>query len=113
MKVTEDPRHPNSDTFHDLSILMSVRWAGDMPIPPELFSEKQICGICHLHAYASSLAVSILNGCECLLELASGSDVAQLVQDLEKVAIWHEVPITMACTTSSDKNHLECLRRER
>ena len=111
--ITGGPSHPNSDTFHDLSILMSVRWAGEMPLPPKVFAKEHIHGICHLHAHTLPLAVSILNWYEFLLEFASDSDVSQIAQDLEKVACWLEVPITMACTTSSDENQLECISRER
>ena len=110
--VNIDPNN-HSDTLHNLSLLMHVRWAGEMLLPPEVFTEDQIHGICHLHAHESSLAVSMLNECECLLEFASGCDIAQIAQDLEKVAYWHEVPISIMYTTSSDRNHLECINRER
>ena len=92
---------------------MSVKQAGEISLPPELFTKEHIHGICHLHAHASLLAVVILNAYKSLLEFASDSDVAQTAQNLEKVTHWHEVPITMACTTSSDKNQLECISRER
>ena len=92
---------------------MNARWPGEMPFPPELLKDEQIHNISHLHAHTFLLAVGILNGYECLLEFVSDCDIAQIAQDLEKVACWHEVPISIMCTTSSDRNHLECISRER
>ena len=59
------------------------------------------------------MAVDILNGYECLLEFASDCDIAQIAQYLEKVICWHEVPVSIMHTTSSEKNHVECISRER
>ena len=89
MGVTSGPNHPSSDIFHDLLILMSVRYAGEMPLPSEVFNNKHLCGICHLYTNASLLAVNMLNQYECSLEFASENDVAQIAQDLGKVACWH------------------------
>ena len=108
--VTGDP-NSHSDKVHSLSLLMNATWAGEMPLPPELFTEEQICSICQLHAHASPLTVGILNGYECLLEFVPDCDFAQIAQDPEKVACWHEVPVSIICITSSDRNHLQCISR--
>ena len=86
------PDHPNSDALHDLSLLMSVRHAGEMPLPLELFTKEQICRISHLPAHALLLTVSILNGYESLLEFASDSDITQIAQNLVKVYVGMRYP---------------------
>ena len=101
----------HSDAVHNL--LMTVRQGGEILLPSELFTNEPIHKICHLNAHASLIAVDILNGYECLFEFASDFDIAQIAQDLEKVVCWHEVPVSIMCTTSSERNHLECISRER
>ena len=72
------PDCTSSGTFHNLLILMSVKQAGEMPLPSELFTEEQLCSISHLHMNTSLLAVSMLNEYECLLEFASNGIVATI-----------------------------------
>ena len=96
----------HSDTVHNHSLLMNVRQPGEMPFPPGLFTKEQIHSICCLHAHALPLAVGILNRYECLLEFASDCDITQIAQDLEKVTCCHEVPVSVTCTTCSDRNTL-------